>query len=172
MQLHLRIMYHIKQFRLASTMDAAKSKDDPAKKKQTKQQRAEQLQKAKDAMAKVHEKLEQSARIRRRFVSLGRLVVWKDERSVGQLNMFHIALNHELMMLVGEPWVRCYPDKATSLSIDISRYVIEKFYFYMGKQEDIIGMSVDSSGVKKLFNHGMRYRFQGEKTGHRVTCSF
>ncbi len=149
-------------------MEAAKTNGD--EKQNKKKERLTQLRKDKEGMAKVHEKLEQSARIRRRFQKLGSLIIWKDENAVGQPNMFQVALNHEVMMIIGESWTELHPDKATQLTMDISRHVVEKFYNLMGKKDDILGMTTDSSGMKKIFNYGMRYRFQGEKSGHRATC--
>jgi hypothetical protein len=121
------------------------------------------------ALCDLHLDFDQCPELRNHMRVHSRLLKWPSAKTTGIPSMTAVGLNHVALVVLGRKWCPQFPEPAT-VAIDPLRDEVVELYKLHGLGEDLVGIAVDCTGLKRLFNLAVRRLDQGKKKGHRDSC--
>ena len=121
------------------------------------------------ALCEIHLDFDQCPELRNHMRGHKRLLKWPGAKTTGIPSMTAMGLNHVALVVLAQKWCPQFPEPATA-TIDPLRDEVVELYKLHGFGEDLVGIAVDCTGLKRLFNLAVRRLDQGAKKGHRDSC--
>lgn len=99
-----------------------------------------------------------------------RLLKWNTPRETGIPSMKGLAMNSAVMITIAEKWCPHFKSPR-AIPIGPIRKELADLYELHNCSDELIGIQVDATGIKRIFSTGIRRMGEAMKNGNRDTCT-